>query len=762
MRRLPLRLGKLGSLLLALLIVGIAFIGGSALYDSLFTRKPSEAQITAGIRATLPAMYGRFSVARNEQLPSSSGEPKARSVPLSPKNILLKAANFEEEAIKRGDDPAQFADALARRKKLDQPSAPPIPNDQPLKNLYAVASSPFESFAVEVSFRAEKVARNWSLHDCWMIWRGFRDWSFPEVKWPDLPAAVATLRERDELGSSPVILGKETDAWFRSYIERRKTFIKAVHEQENRSVDQVIQDAVRFWVERSLTPSDVFVVKTVTPVRSNPPKAGSTITDVSEASVVIEQHAELFRAGDVDALRSELAPLHDRMEQTKKLATDFLGSSNLTGPSAPAVYHSASPPRTEYKGSVVFEVKTSSPTSIENIRWTEEPKWPAGPTVSHRECKPDAIFHSTDSKLRTVTRYQEEVEAYIKRVEESIAALEARWGKDREAWRMALRALNAHGGRELIVQQSGFIELISGTRVATQGKEIPLTGSRKILMPFRVREDLGFTGLLVVDTQTETLNERGFWRTAEGVMRLEDLTTVNQVTFQRQMAFTRHILWHLAAEGIEKQTLIRGADPNTLIISTGRSDFPDVTITLDPEKGLITSARCETVNAAASKRFEARYTNFAPFAGTIHPTKVSTFLDGKPKDTYVVTNWKPVPEIKPEDFRNPYSPGKPFRGNSGRPKHDVQLTNSTTIGTPIMICFDDEPDTVALASRGNRTIQLPEGEHIVNIVAWIPQASLRQTHRIEARAASITIRQRGEIIVSVDPKSNPPIRWEFR
>jgi len=765
MQHPPLRLGRVGVLLVVLLIAGLVFIGGSALVDILFIRAPSDAQITAAIRAKIPEKYRNFVIGRIEPISSSphSAEITVRSVSFSPTVLRFKAADFEDAAIKRGDDPTAFADAVARRSALDPRSAPPLPTDQPLKNLHVAATPAETNFAVEVHLRAEKVERNWPLRDCWLIWNGIRRWNFPEVNWPELPQAVATLRERQELGFNPALLGeKDTEAWFRAYIERRKAFIKAVHERENRSVDQVIQDAVRQWAEQSFKPSDAYVVKAVTPIRPKAVQAGSTVMAVSEASVVVEQQAELFRPGKLDAFRSAIAPLHDRLEHSTALAAEFLTEASLAAPVASAVYDSASPAGTAWTGTVAFEVRTSSTVSVENIRWTQEPKWPSDPLVSHRDTAPNAVFHSTESTLRTVARYKEEVEGYIKTVEQSIAAVESRWGKDRDAWRMALRALAAHGGRERIQRQVGFSEEVAGTRIGTDNKEYSFTGTRKTLMPFRFRDEFEFTSERILGTQIETLNERGFWRTGEGMMRADDAASVGKVTFQRRMAFTRDILWHLAADSTEQHTLVRGTDPNTFAVSTGHSDFPDVSITLDPEKGLITSARYEDPKAAGTKSVEARYSEFQTFSGTVRPTKVAILMDGKAKDTYTINAWREEPKIKPEDFRNPYSPGVPFRSNPNRPKHRVEVTNAAIVGTPIMICFDDDPDTVALASRGKRTILLHEGEHVMTIVAWIPQISLKQSHRIETTKARLTIRRPGDVVVSVDRNGNPPISWEFR
>ena len=55
-------------------------------------------------------------------------------------------------------------------------------------------------------------------------------------------------------------------------------------------------------------------------------------------------------------------------------------------------------------------------------------------------------------------RYATEVESYVQGVNQAIAAMEARWGEDRDAWRIVLRALAAHGGRERIRKQTALTE----------------------------------------------------------------------------------------------------------------------------------------------------------------------------------------------------------------------------------------------------------------------------------------------------------------
>jgi hypothetical protein len=743
-----------------LLLAGLGFIGGSAIYDWLFITKPTDGQVAQAIAAVLPESYQRFGVQNVKAAPVAEGTGKdnVASATLTPKAFLFKPANFEEAATKRGDDPAAFADAVARRSKLDSKTAPPVPADSPLTSLHVHVPNAEAAFSVDVSYRTQKAARRWPLVDCWHIWSGLRLWEFSAVTWPAPPTAAAALRTRQELSGSVGVLGEpQTEEWFRNYVARRKAFIKAVHDHENRTTEQVISDAVRSALAESLKPTGVYQIQSVTPARSNPAVFKS-------ATVIVEQQSDLFRPGKVDALRSSLTALHDSLENARKLATEFLPGGSLTAPVVPAVYDLASPAGTKWTGTVSFDLRNSSTssTTVENIRWTQEPNWPASPVLKREDTEPNAVFHSNDSQLRTVARYQAEVESYIKGVNEAIAALETRWGKDRELWRLVLKTIAAHGGRERLRQHVGFVEEVAGIRVGAENKEFTFKGSRRTLLPFCMREDFEFTGERVALNQTETLNDRGFWRNGDGAMGPNDLRTPAETTVQRRMAFTKNIIWHLAADDLHGQKLVRGTEPHTLRVSTSTTDFPDVTISVDPIKGLITSARYEDRLAKGHKVFEVRYADFKEFAGVVRATKVEILMDGKPKDTFTVSAWKPAPEMKPEDFRNPYSPGKPFRGRPNAPNHIVEIANTTPLGTPILICFDDNSDTVALGSKSDRTILLEEGEHEMTIVAWIPQISLRQSHRVETRTGRITVGRPMALNVSVDRSANPPISWSVR
>lgn len=759
MPRAPLRLGKSGVLLLALFIAGVGFVGGSALFDALFIRNPTDAQIGAGLAPSVPETYRRFALAQVTATATAAGTADRRSaiVQFQPRGSLFKPADFQSSAVARGDDPEAFADALARRGKLAARTAPPVPAETPPPAFHAVAPMAESMFSVTVPFQTQKSERTWPLVACWQIWRGLRSWLFSEPAWPKPPASVAGLRERTELGFNAAILGEPAaEEWLRNYVARRQTFIKAVRERENRTVDQAIDDTVRQTFAPRFSPADTFRIKAVTP-------RGAATATRTEATVVIEQIADLFRLAP-DAASPTTDAQREAMAHAEKLAKEFLSAPTPVVPVVSKTYELASPAGTTLTGTVTFEVRASAAevATIENLRWTQEPAWPSGTIVRQADTEPAAIFRSGDPRLRTADRYAAEVESYVQGVNQAIAVMEARWGEDRDAWRIALRALAAHGGRERIRAQTALTEEVSGSRVATDAKEVPFRGSRQTLFPFRQREEFSFTGEKVVGRQIEALNERGFWRTGDGKMSPTDLNSVGTTAFQRRMAYTRGILWRLAAESVPAQRLTRGPEPHTLTVAPPAPDLPELTVTFDSATGLLTSARYEDRAAAKPTSFEVHYTEFKETAGVVRPTKVVTLIDGKTKDTFSVTAWKLSPELAPENFRNPYSPGKPFQGAAGAASHAVNVVNSTVIGTPILVCFDDDPDTVALGSKANRTITLPEGDHEFTIVAWVPQISLRQPHRIETITARVRIRSAGALTIDVDSNARQPIRWAWR
>lgn len=759
MPRPPLRLGKSGALLVALLIVGVGFIGGSALFDLLFIRNPSETQIGAGLVPSVPESYRRFMLTQVTTAETTAGAAERRSatVRFQPRAPLFKSADFQSSAVARGDDPAAFADALARRAKLAARTAPPVPSETPPPALHAVAPLAEAMFAVEIPFRALKAERTWPLVACWQIWRGLRTWIISEGAWPEPPASVAGLRERSELGFNAAVLGEPAaEEWLRNYVARRQAFIKAVRERENRTVDQAIDDTVRQTFAPRFSPADTFRIKAVTP-------RGAPTATRTEATVVIEQLADLFRLAP-DAASLTTAAQREAMARAEKLAKEFLSDPVPVAPVVSKTYELASPAGTTLTGTITFEVRASAAeaATIENLRWTQEPAWPAGPVVRQTDTEPNAIFRSSDPRLRTADRYAAEVESYVQGVNQAIAAMEARWGEDRDAWRMALRALAAHGGRERIRTQTALTEEVSGTRVATDAKEVPFRGSRQTLLPFRLREEFSFVGEKVVGKQVEALNERGFWRTGDGKMGPNDLTNVSHTAFQLRMAYARSMLWHLAAEKVPSQRLTRAAEPHTLTVAPPAPDLPDLTLAFDPATGLLTSARYEDRSAAKPTSFEVRYAEFKETAGVVRPTKVATLFDGKPKDTFSVTAWKLAPELTPEHFRNPYSPGKPFQGAAGSASHSINVVNGTVIGTPILVCFDDNPDTIALGSKTTRRVFLAEGDHEMTIVAWVPQISLRQSHRIETITARVRVRSASALTIDVDSNARPAIRWTLR
>ncbi|MBL9185844.1 MAG: hypothetical protein JNK23_00055 [Opitutaceae bacterium] len=759
MPRPPLRLGKSGTFLFVLLMVGVGFVGGSALFDALFIRYPTEAQIGEGIAPSVPESYRRFALTQVTTAATTAGVAERRSATLTfqPRAPLFKPADFQSSAVARGDDPAAFADALARHTKLDARTAPPVPAELPPPALHAHAPPAESLFSVNVSYQTQKTERTWPLVACWQIWRGLRTWIFSEATWPDPPASVAGLRERSELRFNAAVLGEPAaEEWLRNYVARRQAFIKAVNERETRTVDQAIDATVRQTFGSQFSPTDTFRIKAVTP-------RGAPAVPRTEATVVIEQLADLFRLAP-DAAAPTTDAQREAMARAEKLAKEFLSDPALVVPVVTRTYELASPAGTTLTGTVTFEVRASAAevATIENLRWTQEPAWPAGPVVREADTEPKAIFLSGGPRLRTPERYAAEVEAYVQRVNQAIAAMETRWGEDRDAWRMALRALVAHGGRERIRMQTALTEEVSGSRVATDAKEIPFRGSRQTLFPFRQREDFSFTGEKVVGRQIEALNERGFWRTSDGKMGPNDLTNVGHTAFQRRMAYARGILWHLAAESVPVQRLTRGQEPHTLTVAAPEPDLPDLTVTFDSATGLLTSVRYEDRAAAKTTSFEVRYAEFKETAGVVRPTKVVTLFDGKTKDAFSVTAWILSPDLAAENFRNPYSPGRPFQSATGAAGHAVNVVNSTMIGTPILVCFDDDPDTVALGSKTNRTITLPEGDHEFTIVAWVPQISLRQPHRIETISARVRIRSAGVLNIDVDSNARQPIRWAWR
>ena len=759
MPRPPLRLGKSGVLLLALLIVGIGFVGGSALFDALCIRNPTDAQIGAGLAPSAPESYRRFALAQvtTTATAASTADRRSATVRFQPRTPLFKSTDLLSAAATRGDDPAAFADALARRGKLAARTAPPVPAETPPPAFHAVAPLAESAFSITISFQAQKTERTWPLVACWQIWRGLRTWIFSEPAWPEPSANVAGLRERSELAFNAAILSEPAaEEWLRNYVTRRQAFIKAVRERENRTVDQAIDDTVRQTFAPRFSPADTFRIKAVTP-------RGAQTATRTEATVVIEQLADLFRVAP-DAASPTTDAQREAMARAEQLAKEFLSDSAPVVPVVSKTYELASPAGTTLTGAVAFEVRASAAevATIENLRWTQEPAWPTGSVVRQADTEPNAIFHSGDPRLRTVERYATEVESYVQGVNQAIAAMEARWGEDRDAWRIVLRALAAHGGRERIRKQTALTEEVSGTRVATDAKEIPFRGSRQTLFPLRQREEFSFTGEKVVGRQIEALNERGFWRTGDGKMSPTDLTGVSATAFQRRMAYARGILWHFAADQVSPQRLTRAAEPHTLTVASPAPDLPELTVAFEAATGLLASARYEDRAAAKPTSFEVRYAEFKEAAGVVRPTKIVTLMDGKTKDTFSVTAWKLAPELAPEHFRNPYSPGKPFQGATGAPNHAVNVVNSTVIGTPILVCFDDDPDTVALPSKANRTITLAEGDHEFTIVAWVPQISLRQPHRIETITARVRIRSPGALTIDVDSNARQPIRWAWR
>lgn len=66
------RLGKMGTALLVLLIAGLVFIGGSALFDSVVNRNPPHNQVVETVLSQVPIALRRFAFSGLHTSPSDS------------------------------------------------------------------------------------------------------------------------------------------------------------------------------------------------------------------------------------------------------------------------------------------------------------------------------------------------------------------------------------------------------------------------------------------------------------------------------------------------------------------------------------------------------------------------------------------------------------------------------------------------------------------------------------------------------------------
>lgn len=751
----PFRLGKLGAFLVGLLAAGLIYIGGSAVYDLIAIRYPPVSSVSRGIEPHRPAKLKEFVVTAFDFSPKSqlSGEKMRATLRLVGNSPFYLPADPQAFASSLGDSPADFAATVEQRRSLPTESAPRLPASLPRGPFFAVAGPKDKEVAETVTFRPVKVPRGWALIHCWRIWSGVRDWSFSDVQWSEPPTEFLALRKRGDLPPNSIVLGERSgDAIIRSYVKERQQFVKAVGDQVWKGIDHAVETAVLREVSRDLNPKSAFKISSVAIVR---PKAAPL--DLSqplkyEATVQIEQLQELFREGDVATIRAENAELFRSLEEAAQLASEFGLAVGETPVPAKALFTSVSPAKSTWDGKISCEVSgTRENPRVEQVKWVDVPKWPNPPLFTAADAKEGTLFRSQDAALRTPEVAVAEIKAYAAKVQQAKALREQRWGSDKEAWRLAKRILEACGGREVIIAATSYTEEVSGRRVLADGKQFDFKGTRRAQAPLRMREDLTFTRERTTINQSESLDSAGAWTAVGGAIYPENFVSPEVAMGMRVQNLAREVVWLLAADqGFAYKLRVAGKpDGRSLVMES--ADLPEFTVLTDPTTGYVTSISYSLKKSDTAVPYEVRLSEYRKFGEIPRPTKVTLLGQGGSMTTeYTVHHFSPSPAFGREVFRHPLSSGRAFQGKESGPGHAVRFINGNTVGTHVLICIDDDPDTVGLAPHASRTVQLKPGTHEIKVTSWSLQLALRQSYRTDTKSQRILVDRNREITIVSD------------
>lgn len=758
-----LKLGKVGLAFLVLIIAGIGFIGGSAVFDSLANGNPPESAVTEAVSAQMPSAFRRFALMGLQSVQSGKvdSDRSMANAMFALKTPLYAQADFTANAVKLGDDAAAFSDALDRRNRLPSAQAPQVPATLPNQHSFAVAIPVGEQFSVQVIYHAEKSPRGWSLRECLEIWRGHRRWQISDVRWPGIPSELTALRTKQELPAGAVVIGEDSGtATLRQYVEQRRAFSTAVADQEWRLMERAATEAIRGEISRTLKPSVAFTLRSATITRPTGVRHSSSAPVRLEADLVIEQTVELFRENKEAAIQALPQPLADSFAQAQKSATEFLLEVGPLPEPGSAYYFSASPAHTTWTGRMSAEVRGPAERPVvENIAWSKAPDIPRPPLDVAQGAPKFAIFQSADATLRSQKHYVSEIETYIASVREATAKLERKWGGDREAWRLVSKAITAHGGRDALVRGSSYSAEVTGTRNRSDGKVFSFQGTRRVSLPFRWREDYSFKGNDLSIVQSQTLDGTGFWWVVNDKMPKEAVHLAVEFTNRRAESHALNLLWHLVADPTLTHVVSRVADSNPARLLVSAQGFPDTTMSFDPTSGCVSSVTYAKNSGPKPVSCEWRFADFKVFDGMTRSATIEQIINGAVVEKSTTAALRAA-KFSREEFRNPYSPGKPFAGNPNAPARKIKFTGGI-VGV-VMICIDDDPAYVGLGHRAENTVTLPEGEHDLMIVGWIPQISLTEAIRVEAKPLHLRLDRDREINVYADKSGVGSLRWDVK
>lgn len=755
-----LRLGISGFWLLVFLCLQIAFLGGSALADLLTNRRPSDGLIKTLSILELPHGLQRFDVVSLSHAPQTSDVPRMSraEMKIALRVPLYSETTLEAVAAKMGDDAAAYAKALSQRERQPPSVRPPIPATGPGQKWYTIGRPIGTPLSGSIRYQANKAPRGWSIQECLQTWIGRRPWTVTALSWEEMPLDLSSLHERDSLGNAAIAEEEAGQNLLRQYVESRKAFVRQVQDVETSLFEHVALEAVRREVTGTIAPSSVFELKgLVISAPKRTPTGGLEVVATTE----IEQKMELFQRRD-----ATLVPLSEGLEQefndAKKKAAEFLLQDLREPPPISTVFATTSPAKSSWKGSLRLELTGSSDRpEIKRIEWVQKPTLPKSPFLRVEDADENAIFESPNPGLRSAKSVAQEVGTYVESVRMAINDRARWWGPDQEAWRIMCRAITAHGGWDKLKQLQSFSDQIKGNRKFSDGRSFDLRGTWTISLPFRYRQEFLLTSDKFKYTQVEVLNETGFWRVPNGEMRVEDLLTPSGVKHERTRVRAIHLLWHLVAGNQETVRLSTVSEGGVVRVVVQSPSHPDTLLGFDTEWGYLNRASYTRNEEKDKQTYAWTFSNFKPLGGVIRASRVEATVDGEIVDEWTVQDSKPA-VLLPEQLSNPYSPRKPFKAQPGAARHRIKFINGNLVGGAVLICFDDDPETVAIGYRAEQTVAVEDGLHHLTIVGWIPQISLKQPLRTESKPLSLRVSRDHEITIYADKNGVGTLKWEIK
>lgn len=783
------RIPKQESALFLAAVVAVAiFYVGPLLFDIVFNRHPplemlkTEAIERASRNNSLGELhtvkstdfsYSRLESASWGEHVTASGALRVNAtLTLEQKADLFRPADFTSYAETKANSMQDFKDAFALAKGLSSQAAlPSIPVKPPL---FLRESSRGDSSKVEIEFsvfRSTAYRHGYAPLSIFKNWGGLseknRRWDISNQALPVVAMPTRTDRKRpltrENLPKDAVVVGTaDFDKAVTRYRAACADYVvavkKAIADEKSDSLHKAILAEVKRGIASKAYPEDGWVLDSMAPVSVPSPDSGGRAK--LNVSVSLRRTQAFYKEASAGERERTLA-LPKEHAEARRTAERVFPNLVAAWPSAPRLFQVAAPSGEMAQLSLDVWLK------VADGKWVPEAVgWPADIKIAKDRAqgialeeiaKTDVVDDSDAVWALTPKEWRRRQAEVVEKVREAERVMEARFGRDREAWVIMQTAFAAVGGEAELRKQSMFVENVK-IRMNFSKSEPIGQGTISHSLPFRRKDQFSLSAKNVNFGYVDSLHSLGGWQKITD--RPTEVLLRKGVEDRYRRVFAENILWHLAANDSSSDirvVSVPNEKPYRLVVKA--SNMPELTLTISASSGFLEGVMYMDSERNASKRvsMEWRYSGHRNFSGFVRPGIREFYIDGERMERSEVLSVEAA-TLDPALFRHPLA-SPPFTGRSNGRMYQLTLRNTGFI--PITVVVGDSDRTLFLSANEQATVSLVDGQHTISAEAVVPQFVLKNPRPVEIYQRTITMRNDMSHNISVMRDKNGKVRWEM-